>query len=376
MQNLETGVVTYSSDLSVTGLNEADLLTPIPGVVSAIHLHNAPAGQNGPVVQDTLVDAGATLDTVEPISGTGVFGVDVIDNVVETDVLRSIERVVGSDDADTVDLSQFNGVTIDLDLSTPAPNPASVGGEGAQDGAIIVDGAIVTEVDDFENVVGSSGDDLILGNNEFNILDGGAGNDAIHSFGGADIIIGGSGTDTALFTAGPGIALDLDEDGNGVAAVNAPEGATLDQVFGFENINGSNNANSPNGGSDVLSGNSGVNVLNGQAGDDVLDGEGGDDVLNGGLGNDILIGGEGDDVLTGGAGEDVFAFRDGDGVDTIVDFEAGVDRIQFSDFGPDFDLGRAAEQDGADVVIAFGSDGAARLQNVQLDQLSEDDFVA
>ncbi|MEM8812605.1 MAG: CHRD domain-containing protein [Pseudomonadota bacterium] len=376
VQNLATGEVTYSSELSVTGLNEADLLTPIPGVVSAIHLHNAPAGQNGPVVQDTLVDAGATLDIVEPISGTGVVGTDVIDNVVETDILSSIERVVGSDDADTVDLSQFNGVTIDLDLSTPAPNPAAVGGEGAQDGAIIVDGEIVTEVDDFEHVIGSSGDDLILGNNEFNILDGGAGDDAIHSFGGQDIIIGGSGTDTALFSAGAGVELDLDEDGNGVATVNAPGGATLDQVFDFENINGSNNAGSPNGGNDVLSGNSGVNVLNGQVGDDVLDGEGGDDELIGGLGNDVLIGGEGDDVLTGGEGEDVFVFEDGDGTDTIVDFEVGVDRIQIGDFEPDFSLASQAVQDGADVVISFGSDSAARLSNTNLDQLSEDDFVA
>ncbi|MEM8791257.1 MAG: CHRD domain-containing protein [Pseudomonadota bacterium] len=376
VQNLETGEVTYSGDLSVTGLNEADLLTPIPGVVSAIHLHNAPAGQNGPVVQDTLVDAGGTLDTAEPITNTGVVGADVIENVVETDILSWIERVVGSDDADTVDLSQFNGVTIDLDLSTPAPNPAAVGGEGPQDGAIIVDGEIVTEVDDFENVIGSGGDDLILGNNEFNILDGGAGNDAIHSFGGQDIIIGGSGTDTALFSAGAGVELDLDEDGNGVATVNAPDGATLDQVFGFENINGSNNAGSPNGGDDVLSGNSGVNVLNGQAGNDVLDGEGGNDELIGGLGNDILIGGEGDDVLTGGAGEDVFAFEPGDGTDTIVDFEVGVDRIKIGDFEPDFSLASQATQDGADVVISFGSDSTARLSNTNLGQLSEDDFVA
>ncbi|MEM8698337.1 MAG: CHRD domain-containing protein [Pseudomonadota bacterium] len=375
VENLITGEVTYSSDLSVTGLNEADLLTPVPGVVSAIHLHNAPAELNGPIVQDTLVDAGATLDTDQPISNTGVVGLDVIDNVVETDILRSIERVVGSDDADTVDLSRFDGVTIDLDLSTPQPNPAAVGGEGPQDGAIIVDGEIAIEVDNFEHVIGSNGNDLILGNNEFNILDGAGGDDAIHSFGGQDVIIGGEGTDTALFTAGPGVELDLDEDGNGVAVVNAADGATLDQVFSFENINGSNNLNSPNGGDDILSGNSGANVLNGQAGDDVLNGEGGLDELIGGSGNDTLNGGEGEDILTGGEGEDVFMFEAGDGIDTITDFEAGVDQIQVSDFGPDFNLGSAAAQDGADVVVSFGSDSAARLQNVQIDQLSQDDFI-
>jgi Ca2+-binding RTX toxin-like protein len=356
-QNLVTGEVTYSSDLSVTGLNEADLLTPIPGVVSAIHLHNAPAGQNGPVVQDTLVDAGATLDT-EATGGAGVIGEDVIDNQIEVDILRSIERVVGSDDSDTVNLSAFDGVTVDLDLSTPAPNPAGNGDEGPQDGAIIQNGQIVAEIDDFENVVGSDGDDLILGNNEFNILDGGAGNDAIHSFGGADIIIGGEGIDTALFTAGPGVVLDLDEDGNGVAQVNAPDGALIDQVFGFENINGSNNAGSPNGGNDILSGNSGSNTLNGQAGDDVLNGEGGDD------------------ILIGGAGNDTFVFEGNFGNDVIQDFEVGLDQLQFGDFGPDFGGSVGVAQDGDDAVITFGNEGSVRLVGINSADLNDDDFVA
>ncbi|WP_170789831.1 beta strand repeat-containing protein [Ruegeria lacuscaerulensis] len=356
-QNLETGEVTYSSELSVTGLNEADLLTPIPGVVSAVHLHNAPAGQNGPVVQDTLVDAGATLDT-EATGGTGVIGEDVIDNQIEVDILRSIERVVGSDDSDTIDVSSFDGVTVDLDLSGPSPNPAGSGDEGPQDGAIIQNGQIVAEVDDFENVVGSDGDDLILGNNEFNILDGGAGNDAIHSFGGADVIIGGEGIDTALFTAGPGVVLDLDEEGNGVAQVNAPDGAILDQVFGFENINGSNNAGSPNGGNDILSGNSGSNTLNGQAGDDVLNGEGGDD------------------ILIGGAGNDTFVFEGNFGNDVIQDFEVGLDQLQFGEFGPDFDGSVSVAQDGDDAVITFGSEGSVRLAGVNSTDLNDDDFVA
>ena len=155
-QNLETGEVVYSSELNVVGLAESDLQTPAPGVLSAIHLHNAPAGINGPVVQDTLVDAGATLDVSEPISALGVVGEDVIDEVVETDVLFSIENVIGSDDVDTIDLSGFgSGVTIDLDVNTPQPGPAS------QDGEIRVDGELVSEVDDFENVVGTSGDCLL-----------------------------------------------------------------------------------------------------------------------------------------------------------------------------------------------------------------------
>ncbi|WP_172670684.1 CHRD domain-containing protein [Labrenzia sp. DG1229] len=126
VQNLTTGEVTYSSVLDVSGLNEADLQTPIPGVVSAIHLHNAPAGQNGPVVQDTLVDAGATLDSVEPISSTGVVGEDVIENSVETDVLSSIENVIGSNDGDVITGSGFDNL-----LNGAGGDDLLTGGDGA-----------------------------------------------------------------------------------------------------------------------------------------------------------------------------------------------------------------------------------------------------
>ncbi|WP_299866839.1 CHRD domain-containing protein [uncultured Roseobacter sp.] len=145
VQEVHTGAVTYSSELSIVGLNEADLQTPIPGVVSAIHLHNAPAGQNGPVVQDTLVDAGATLDVIEPISPTGVVGDDVIENQIETDVLSSIENVIGSDDGD-----------------------------------------------------------VIIGSDADNALSGGAGDDLLDGQGGDDLLLGGEGADIFSFAPGDG----------------------------------------------------------------------------------------------------------------------------------------------------------------------------
>ena len=144
----EQGEVIYSSELSVVGLNEADLLTPIPGVVSAIHLHNAPAGQNGPVVQDTLVDAGATLDVDAPITDSGIIGNDVIENAFETDVLSGIENVIGSGD-----------------------------------------------------------DDVIIGSDGDNILQGGAGDDLLNGGRGNDILIGGEGADIFSFEQGDGIDL-------------------------------------------------------------------------------------------------------------------------------------------------------------------------
>ena len=200
----ELGEVVYSSELTVTGLNEADLQTPVPGVVSAIHLHNAPAGINGPIAQDTLVDAGADIDAIAP---TGVSGLDVIAEVVETDILSSIENVVGSDDGDVIVGSDFD------------------------------------------------------------------------------------------------------------------------------------------------------NALSGEDGDDVLNGAGGDD------------------ILTGGEGADIFTFEGDFGTDIITDFQVGIDRLDFSDFGPDFGTQLTISQEGSDALLSFSSDATLRLEGVRGADLTDDDFI-
>lgn len=90
---------------------------------------------------------------------------------------------------------------------------------------------------------------------------------------------------------------------------------------------------------------------------DYIDGEAGDDTLSGGDGDDSLEGDGGNDILTGGAGVDLFVYNGtADGVDTITDFEVGVDKIQVSAGG--FGGGLVA---GGAVTFIAGSDpvGAA-----------------
>ena len=79
-----------------------------------------------------------------------------------------------------------------------------------------------------------------------------------------------------------------------------------------------------NAGDDRIGGNEDHDTLNGGAGDDTLNGDEGDDTLNGGAGDDTLNGGEGRDVLNGGAGNDLLTggedsdeFNGGGGSDTV-----------------------------------------------------------
>jgi len=384
------GNATYSSTLDITGLATSDLISL--GAVSAIHLHNAPAGENGPVVQDFIVDAGNPTGPALPFS--------VTEPVIEVDTLQSIEEFILSDDNDVFtatgagsqtvfggagddiiaggggtdfldggagnDTNSFQGIGFDVvaslldgtaqygpveetfvnfenllgsdnDDSLTGDNEDNVltGAAGA-DTLIGLDGddTLVVDLDDIVIDGGEGSDtldlsnladgvrvdlDTILGNNEINVLEGGAGDDSIHSFAGVDTIDGGEGIDTALFTAGPGVIVELDEDGSGQAFVNVDgeAGGESDFFFNFENVNGSASGN------DILVGNQEDNNLFGNGGDDICD-----DILTGGLGDDIIRGGEGSDTATfADLAADITAVDNGDGTVTVTTLTEGVDTL-------------------------------------------------
>ena len=70
----------------------------------------------------------------------------------------------------------------------------------------------------------------------------------------------------------------------------------------------------------------------GGSGDDIIIGNSVNNTLYGGLGDDTLTGGAGNDILVGGTGIDTFSYAKGDGNDTLIAFEEGVDQISYSGF--------------------------------------------
>ena len=94
-------------------------------------------------------------------------------------------------------------------------------------------------------------------------------------------------------------------------------------------------------GSDELQGGRGVDLMWGGSADDEVRGGEDNDVLHGGLGDDRVIGGSGDDLLMGELGADALEGREGvdtfrwtgadEGVDQVLDFELGLDRLALGD---------------------------------------------
>ena len=171
-----------------------------------------------------------------------------------------------------------------------------------------------------DSIGGGAGNDTVLGGDGSDVIGGGMGDDMLYGEVGNDVVNGGSGND--VMSGGSGNDTMGAGDGNDVVIGDAGNdalggGAGNDTLYG-------------NDGNDAIGGGTGDDVVIGDAGNDFLAGGAGDDLLSGGVGNDTLNGGTGDDVLEGGAGGDLFVFNITAGdYDQVVDFEDGVDMLQF-----------------------------------------------
>jgi serralysin len=97
-----------------------------------------------------------------------------------------------------------------------------------------------------------------------------------------------------------------------------------------------------------------------------------DDRIVGNAADNRLQGGGGDDVLRGRGGGDTFVIAPGSGMDTVEDFQPGIDRVGL-DGGLRFaDLVFAA---GDGLTISAGDEPLVRLMNVGADALSASDFA-
>jgi Ca2+-binding RTX toxin-like protein len=237
---------------------------------------------------DDLLDGGIGADTMIGDMGNDTYLLDDAgDKVVED----------ASGGHDTIKAS---GIDIDL-------TKGEFAGQEIEDVALLGSGN--------KSVTGNDIDNYLQGNEGDNRLSGGAGNDTLAGGLGNDTYIVDSTDDNVVEKNGTGSGIDIVVSAFSYTLGASVENLVLKGQFGTENLNGI--------------GNELANTLTGNDGNNHLDG---------GLGSDILIGGKGLDTLRGGAQSDVYIFSKGDtGAnagerDIIVDFVAGVDRIDLSGY--------------------------------------------
>ncbi len=133
-------------------------------------------------------------------------------------------------------------------------------------------------------------------------------------------------------------------------------------------------------GNDTLTAQSGNNILVGVAGNDTLNAGPGFDLLLGGTGNDTLkagIGAAAHDIMWGGAGNDTFVFNPGTNANTVLDFQHGIDQIEFDNvsFSSFAELQSLMHASGADTVINFSATDSVTLIQVNPQILTAADFI-
>ncbi|WP_228025224.1 histidine phosphatase family protein [cf. Phormidesmis sp. LEGE 11477] len=192
---------------------------------------------------------------------------------------------------------------------------------------------------------GTVEDDTIVGSDRIDGIDGMGGDDTIAGGIGSDLILGGDGDDL------------LRGDLNNRSTQDTIAGGD-DIIFGGE-------------GSDRIGGKSGNDILSGDAGDDFIWGDDGDDIIMGTAGNDILVG----DNFSNGSGSDLFVFGNGDGTDTILDFEVGIDRIGLVEGELMFAALTITQEDSSTLLgVASSGETLAILNGVQASALTQSSF--
>ena len=253
--------ILYSADLRVDGITVADLL-PVAGI-SSIHIHNAPAGVNGPVITDIVQDAGGDENgnTSDPDFDTGDGNVfteilvnqdDILRGGAGNDVLvggRGDDILAGGGGSDTIiggdgnDTNSFAGIGLGV--------TATVNADGT---GVATYGGVTENFTGIENLTGSDHNDVLTATGAAaNVLIGGLGDDILAGGGGQDVIDGGEGSDTNSFAGiGLGVTAVINDDGNGTASY----GAIVENFTSIENFIGSDN-------DDDLTGNNFVNHIDG-----------------------------------------------------------------------------------------------------------------
>tara|TARA_R110002020_G_scaffold48286_17_gene137763 strand:+ start:2322 stop:6152 length:3831 start_codon:yes stop_codon:yes gene_type:complete len=250
---------------------------------------------------DSLLQGNAGYDKVIVLDTTGVnisLGV-------------GIEYAAGNNGNDAINAG---GLTTSVTIDSGGGNDLLTGSSASD---VLAGG---TGNDSF---IGNDGDDVFYGGAGADSFYGGNGNDTMYIVGNDLVIAGGAGFDQAIVldAAGVNIALGTGMEsasgGSGNDVINASALTTAVTIGG-------------GGGADILNGGSTNDILAGGTGNDILFGRNGADTIYGGDGDDLLFGGSGNDTLNGGNGVDTFYFLNSSGVDTIQQFQNGLDKFNFA----------------------------------------------
>ena len=209
--------------------------------------------------------------------------------------------------------------------------------------------------------------DSLYGNSGVDELYGRAGEDRLYGGSGNDLINGG--LDDDVIYGDNAFLLNSQTESGGDDRIYGGKGKDL--IFG----QGGNDKIDAGNQNDTVYGGTGKDTIRGRGGDDYLYGEAGKDRLIGGSGNDTIDGGMGNDVIRLGRGQDTIVLKSGNGLDRVLDFQNGEDKIQL-DSGIAYENLKIFDYKGDTLIKNLATkELLLRLKDVSSETIDADDFV-
>jgi Ca2+-binding RTX toxin-like protein len=362
--NLTTGATTgYATDTvsnftKLIGSNFGDTITGSTGNDSV----------TGGAGNDLFYATGGN-DTIAGVSGTDTLSFNGIGTAVTLHLDTNSATDAGGDAVSFTGVTSFVGSTHNDTIYGSTGNDSVLGGSGNNlfyatlgndtlnggvggvntinfanaTAAVTVNLAVGTatgwgtdNLNNFQNVIGSTHGDTITGSSGNNSITGGSGNDLFYVTIGNDTFAGGGGTDTLSYTnIGSAVALHLD------TGISTDASSNTDAFSGIASFVGTNHGDTIYGstGNDSVLGGSGSNIFYASLGNDTLNGGAGTNTINfvnattavtidltagtaSGWGTDTLsnftkvVGSNFGDTITGSTGSD--SITGGSGSDLII----------------------------------------------------------
>ncbi|UPK37904.1 hypothetical protein IVB18_11715 [Bradyrhizobium sp. 186] len=304
---------------------------------------------------------------------SGASGTVTGDGSVGTDTFSDVGSVSGSSFADTITGSNNPNGTAE-DFAGRAGNDFIDGKTGFDRAFYNNDGsASGIQVDMASGVVTG---DAAIGTDTLRSVEAIRGTSFADAYVATNFGVSGANAgDFGTFNEFEGMAGDDAITGNGntrIAFYNALDGITVDLAAGTSHGTAAGDVASV--GTDTFTG---VNAVRGSSFADLILGDANANTLEGRDGNDRLDGRAGADTLTGGNGADTFVYANGDGADTITDFDRTqgdtIDLTGMSNIFTFADVQSKATVSGGNTIIDFGSGNTLTLIGVT--SLQQSDFV-
>jgi Ca2+-binding RTX toxin-like protein len=323
----------------------------------------------GSLVGTTQPNAVLTIQSYDPPTNITLSATSINENVTANSVIGTFSTtdptigdtftysfVLGTNDNSAFTISG-NQLLINASPDFETKPSYNIWVRTSDNGGLTFEKALTINVNNLNEIIGTTGNNNLVGTANNDYIDGKAGNDTLNGGAGVDTLVGGADNDTYIVDTITDTIVENLNDGKDLvqSSVTYTLGDNVENLtLTGAAINGT--------------GNSLNNIITGNTGNNILDGGAGQDTLLGGAGNDTYIVDSTTDTITDSAGTDTIQ----SGVDLSLVVYATIENLNLTGaalIGTGNGLGNTITGNGGDNTLNGGAGNDTLLGDAGNDTL-------